>query len=385
MFHAANLIKMLRHKRVMRTWLLRRRLQKLQGAKIQRQPQVKKQAKPIPFPTKKYEKRINYYLGKDFIKKPPVNIHKRPNSQTFMKLSKSKNKTGPWKNYAGSLLRLLKKTNKKSQSFNLFIGDNWSPQPAGTLLKSRNNNDSSSLLLRCLDFNRHWDNYYRRPSDIPFDKKISGAIWRGTTTGRLSGASRFTLVKTWFNKNPKINVGFSHICQNRDAYNKYVKGSQPMCNMLRYKYILSVEGNDKDSGINWKLNSNSLVFMAKPRVSSWLMESTLIPNYHYILLKDNFSDLLEKVRWCDNNPNKCKEIIKNANRFMSQFKNQRVEENIEKTVINKYFELTGQLFKRRGFTLPKNVRDSDYETSVIEESVIEESVIEESVIEESVE
>ena len=30
---------------------------------------------------------------------------------------------------------------------------------------------------------------------------------------------------------------------------------------LKYKYILSVEGNDKDSGINWNLNSNSVVLM----------------------------------------------------------------------------------------------------------------------------
>ena len=29
--------------------------------------------------------------------------------------------------------------------------------------------------------------------------------------------------------------------------------------LLAYKYILSVEGNDKDSGINWKLDSKSLV------------------------------------------------------------------------------------------------------------------------------
>ena len=68
-------------------------------------------------------------------------------------------------------------------------------------------------------------------------------------------------------------------------YNKYVKGKCNISKFLQYKYILSIEGNDKDSGLNWKLNSNSLVLMAKPRVTSWLMETKLIPNYHYILPK----------------------------------------------------------------------------------------------------
>ena len=139
--------------------------------------------------------------------------------------------------------------------------------------------------------------------------------------------------------NIKIDVAFSHICQNRGEYSEYVKGKVSINRFLKYKYILSVEGNDKDSGLNWKLNSNSVVLMAKPRVTSWLMETTLIPNYHYVLLKDDFSDLLEKVKWCENNEDKCKDIIKNAHKFMSQFKDEDREEKIEEEVINRYFKI----------------------------------------------
>ena len=69
------------------------------------------------------------------------------------------------------------------------------------------------------------------------------------------------------------------------------------------------------------------------------METTLIPNHHYILLKDDFSDLEEKLNWCNNNYEKCIEIIKNANAFMTQFSNTEFEEQLEKDVINKYFEI----------------------------------------------
>ena len=83
--------------------------------------------------------------------------------------------------------------------------------------------------------------------------------------------------------------------------------------------------------------------MAKPRVTSWLMETTLIPNKHYVLLKDDFSDLYEKLEWCNNNQDKCIEIIKNANAFMQQFANNSLEEKLEMDVLNKYFELKNTL------------------------------------------
>ena len=79
--------------------------------------------------------------------------------------------------------------------------------------------------------------------------------------------------------------------------------------------------------------------MARPTCVSWLMESTLIENYHYILLKDDFSDLFEKFIWCNNNKNKCLNIIKNANNFMKQFANIKKEEKLERDVINNYFKL----------------------------------------------
>ena len=79
--------------------------------------------------------------------------------------------------------------------------------------------------------------------------------------------------------------------------------------------------------------------MAKPRVTTWLMETTLIPNYHYLLLKDDFSDLEEKMKWCNSNQNECVKIIKNANNFMKQFSNNEKEKKLEQDVINKYFDI----------------------------------------------
>ena len=83
--------------------------------------------------------------------------------------------------------------------------------------------------------------------------------------------------------------------------------------------------------------------MPRPRCCSWLMETRLIPNFHYVLLKDDFSDLKQKYEWCKKNQKGCKQIVNNANKFMEQFRKRKREENIENSVISKYFELTGQV------------------------------------------
>ena len=39
------------------------------------------------------------------------------------------------------------------------------------------------------------------------------------------------------------------------------------------------------------------------------------PNVHYVCIRDDFSDLLEKVEWCETHPQECERIGKNAQRL----------------------------------------------------------------------
>lgn len=288
-----------------------------------------------------YNRRLYFYLGANkFIPNSKMNEY------SIKDLS---NINLPYNVYDIPLKNLLIETNNASENFSFARGDVWNEnqQHNWTLSKNRCETNTSSILLRCLNFNRHWNLYYNKPYDIPFENKSNIIFWRGTTTGVdlktdvPRKVNRFVLVEKWFNKKKEIDIGFSFIHKPflESRYNCYKKGLCTPMHFLRHKYILSVEGNDKDSGINWKLNSNSLVLMPRPRVTSWLMETTLIPDYHYVLLKDDFSDLYEKYIWCEQNQNKCKEIIKNANIFMKQFENNKNEEKLERDVINKYFEL----------------------------------------------
>lgn len=193
---------------------------------------------------------------------------------------------------------------------------------------------------------RHWELVYDKPKERTFEEKEDKIIWRGATTGyRNKVGSRFDLVTKYFEKRDDIDVAFTKMVgegkeffENDESSKRFFKFRMSPEEMLKFKYIISVEGNDKDSGINWKLNSNSVVLMTKPRKFSWLMEEKLIPNKHYILLQDDFSDLEEKLEWCRKNQDKCRQIIKNAHEYMEQFLDLQKEMEIEKEVIEQYFD-----------------------------------------------
>lgn len=285
------------------------------------------------------EKRVNYYLGN---LKDKTNVKLDEDDFKNSKENLKKEDKNPTINlYKKQFSELLKKHNFKNKKFLYQFGDIDREIDRYAFAKNRFGAKNNSVILRSLNFNRHWSHFYNRPADKEYNEKINKIFWRGTTTGRpYRKGNRFDLVEKWFEKNQNIDVAFSSIVQFKNEYEKYVKGKTDISDFLNHKYILSVEGNDKDSGLNWKLNSNSLVMMAKPECNSWLMEYKLKPNIHYIELKSDFSDLLEKYNWCEHNSEKCKEIIKNANKFMSQFEDNSREELIEKMVMEEYFKRT---------------------------------------------
>lgn len=290
-----------------------------------------------------YNERIAFYVGYELLNSNEKPIGKeKEKMKTYKWLSENDNVNENERiNYKEEFKKLVEKTNNIDKIFYLATGDIQHKEGKYTIAKNRWRGNQNSVILRCLEFHRHWANVYEKQCDIPFERKMNKIFWRGDPSGgplwKQRVANRFDLVERWCNKTDNIDVGLSRIYH--ESLLPYFKGHCPIKTFLKHKYIISVEGNDKDTGLNWKLNSNSLVMMPRPRVTSWLMETTLIPDYHYIIIKDDYSDLEERFEYCKKNPKKCKEIIRNANNFMSQFKDVAKEEQLEMDVINIYFSL----------------------------------------------
>ncbi len=159
----------------------------------------------------------------------------------------------------------------------------------------------------------------KRRKETPWSKKLPKLFWRGVTTG-----TRIKDLVRWINYNDNhIDIAFNEFVQgDPSGFNKeyvtrhYVSGSQTLLKMNRYKYLLSIEGNDVATGLKWMLYSNSVVFMSPPTRVSWAMEDLLVPFVHYIPLSNDYSNLLEMVEWANEHDEACQEISQRATEFI---------------------------------------------------------------------
>ena len=195
-----------------------------------------------------------------------------------------------------------------------------------TLMKARTVNNMNNAIIVPLSYKRHWNPMFGvLKKSIKWENKINNVIYRGTLTGRTT--KRLDFCKLYFNK---YNIGLlknNGQFQNLN-YDEYLRNKMTPDEMIKYKYIISIEGNDKDSGLNWKLASNSVVIMTPPIYESWLMEGKLEPYIHYVPMKNDMSDLDDILEWCKKNDDKCKEIAQNARKFIMQFTNIETEQLI---------------------------------------------------------
>ena len=201
-------------------------------------------------------------------------------------------------------------------------------------IMSNNNN----AFLFPLEYGRHWNDAFdmmnNRVKKVNWEHKKDEPVFRGTLTG-TEKIDRLDFCKLF---SSKYNVGllYNPYQYTELDYKDCTKDSVSINNMLKYKYIISIEGNDKDSGLNWKLASGSVVLMKKPVYESWLMEGRLIPYFHYVPLKDDYSDFEEILNWCKNNDSKCKEISSNAFNYMLEFNNLQNEKKLANEIKNFY-------------------------------------------------
>ncbi|MCD2175817.1 glycosyl transferase family 90 [Rhizobium sp. C4] len=213
-----------------------------------------------------------------------------------------------------------------------LFGDITHVPPVPSVLKSRPiDGDNANSVLLNLDKFRHFRLF---DDPVPFSKKTPRAVWRGSMNNPL----RANLVSGHANS-PFCDVG--HVSRNftevppRDVLSPVQQ--------FQYRYIISVEGCDVATNLKWVMASGSVCIMPRPRFETWFMEGRLIPDHHYVEVRDDFSDLEEKIEALEADPMRAREIVANANRHIGMFLQRRNEKLTSLLVLQKYFEATGQL------------------------------------------
>lgn len=165
---------------------------------------------------------------------------------------------------------------------------------------------------------------------LRWEDKKPMAIFRGKAAGKQS---RLDFMRMYFGSN---------ICDCGDVSRpgtvpqEWQTKKKTIREHLEYRYIMALEGNDVASNLKWVMSSNSIAVMPKPSCETWFMEGTLIPGYHYIEIKSDFSDLEEKLAYYNTHPEEAKQIIAHAHEFTDQFRNSARERLIALGTMDKY-------------------------------------------------
>ncbi|MFN3719246.1 MAG: glycosyl transferase family 90 [Rhizobium rhizophilum] len=229
---------------------------------------------------------------------------------------------------------------------NTLFGDVVDVPEYPTFVKSRpvGDGNENSVLMK-LDKFRH---FQRVADPLPFLAKQSKLVWRGSANN-----ARRRVVLEKFHDHSLFDVGAT----GGDAPVDWQKPFLTIGEQLRFRYILSIEGYDVATNLKWIMSSNSLCFSPKPRFETWFMEGRLEAGRHYVEIQDDMADLEEKFRYYEAHPEEAEKIGREAQKYVTQFFNERQEFILSLLVVEKYLHLSGQIHSSAALTILDRARE----------------------------
>lgn len=214
----------------------------------------------------------------------------------------------------------------------LDAGDKPYVAPEPAIVKNRPivEDNANSVILN-LDKNRHFLFVDDKRS---WRDKRDMAIFRGDLGPRKENRDRF--MNRWYGHS-MVDAASTN---RSEQHPEWQSGKLTIGEHLDYKFIMSLEGNDVASNLKWVMSSNSIAVSPRLTQETWFMEGTLQPNYHFIEVKEDFSDLEERLHYYIEHPDEAEAIIRHAHEYIEQFRDKRREKLISLLVLKKYFEIT---------------------------------------------
>ena len=194
-------------------------------------------------------------------------------------------------------------------------------------------------------FASNYERSFLNNNEVEWKDKIPTAVFRGSSTGRgvtVETNPRLKLVKmsynlkrdnpdekfplldakitSWNNRPRKLknsnklqiidieNIGF------KVDKNDFLTPKQ----QCSYKYLINVDGHVSAYRLSLELSSGCCLLIVKSKYKMWFTH--MLKEYiHYVPVNDDLSNLIEQIKWCRNNDEKCKKISINAKQFSEKY------------------------------------------------------------------
>jgi hypothetical protein len=157
------------------------------------------------------------------------------------------------------------------------------------------------------------------------------ALWRGSSTGGslrmgqdTSSNPRVRLCMRGLELDGVLDARITRVVcadpPNQDDLTRFGVLGEHMSPVAQasYRYLVSIDGFAGEwDGLLWKLCSGSAVLRVESEWNQWYTDR-LAPFEHYVPVRADLSDLMERVEWCRNHDEECRAIAERARDLMER-------------------------------------------------------------------
>lgn len=188
---------------------------------------------------------------------------------------------------------------------------------------------------------------YPKIPKMKWEDKIPQAIFRGSSTGNevtIEDNPRLKIATmnskylnagiTKWNIRPRVikknghNVISTIMIDDLDI--KLVKPMSPI-EQSKYKYIINIDGHSSAFRISLEMQMNSIILIVDSKYKLWNTYD-LEDGVHYIGIKRDLSNLIEKIEWCENNPDECNKILENMKKYSKKLTKNNMIKYLQKVL-----------------------------------------------------
>ncbi|KOC67192.1 KDEL motif-containing protein 1 [Habropoda laboriosa] len=149
-------------------------------------------------------------------------------------------------------------------------------------------------------------------TDTLWEEKIEKVFWRG----RDSCRERLDLIDISRKYPDLFNVSITNFFFFENETDKYGPGQSHISffNFFKYKYQLNIDGSVAAYRFPYLLAGDAMVLKQESKYYEFFYND-LVPGKHYVPVKNDLSDLVEKIIWAKENDKEALQIAKSARQF----------------------------------------------------------------------
>lgn len=187
--------------------------------------------------------------------------------------------------------------------------------------------------------------------DTPWSEKKDIAVFRGGSTGcgtTTDSNMRLKIAEISMDNKQYLDAGITNwnLRPRKNRENKYIQTIEPDTlkfklvprmspgQQSRHKYIVHIQGHVSAFRLSLELSMGSVILYVKNQWKIWYTDM-LVPYKHYVPVKEDLSDLIDRIKWCREHDKECREIAKNALEFYDTYlQKDGILDYMQKTIID---------------------------------------------------